>query len=208
PGLEDYELPIPPPMNSAAFDSFLSGDGGQEIEQPVQTPQEEIPVKRKRGRPRTKPEKDPNAPPKKRGRPRKNPLPGTETTSAPTAAKNRRTSNAADSGDIIEEEDDLFGESEEDGQVESDSSAGHSSRGSASETNEGRRERRKKKKTGKKKRVARPLVPKVFRSANKAKETQIADLDVNDLIGEKDKEILVPELTEEQKRELQRAMNP
>ncbi|GAA5908515.1 uncharacterized protein JCM6883_005571 [Sporobolomyces salmoneus] len=185
------ELPIPPPLPQATPTSH-SSESTPKLSEP-----------KKRGRPRTKPQKDPNQPAKKRGRPKKHAdrdeTPRTqedESTYFPDVAPGETRSGAEESED-----------EEGDG---SDST--QRSRGSQKDGDETRKEKRKKKKKPKgRKRIEPPLIPRVFRSPKKVQETneETADLDVHDLLEGKVRELEEgEELTEEQMRELQRAMNP
>ncbi|GAA5979395.1 hypothetical protein JCM5350_003890 [Sporobolomyces pararoseus] len=218
PSTAESELPIPPP-------SFIPSQ--QQQKQSVTS--QIVEGKKKRGRPRTKAVKDPSQPPKKRGRPRKDqPIPDV----APPAPEQppllppaeQPASNEADPDSLI-----LFEEEEEESQSGGEASEGEyessnsSSREGDPTATQGKERKRKKKKKGRKL-IEPPLIPRVFRKMRrksvideKELEVEVADLDVHDLMegrtSEEDKQGvggLEEEelLTEEQKRELQRALNP
>ncbi|GAA5821194.1 hypothetical protein JCM11491_000199, partial [Sporobolomyces phaffii] len=225
-GLEQYtsDLPVlPPPSDAfspAAYLEPASASGPAPTRGTATNRQEDsatvTPAKRKRGRPRTKPEKDPNAPPKKRGRPRKNPLEPelplpspvvSVDVSDPEAMSDRGGGYFLDPSLALPDPRSRTGSVQVpvEGGYSSEASQGSSSRGEGGgatdeEGREGRRGRQKRKK------AEPPLVPRVFRLATKMRNTPMEDLDVHDL-GRRVEEA-VPEVTEEQKRELQRAMNP
>ncbi|GAA5937961.1 uncharacterized protein JCM15063_005424 [Sporobolomyces koalae] len=190
---DPFDLPIPPTSNMFPA---LSTTGLGSVPPGLPTPPpvplksstriEDVPpvVKRKRGRPRTKPEPDPNVPKRKRGRPRKHPVsaePPVTTGPEPTVSprplpppsgyqaqangvgESRSERNQVEEQEAQEPEPDDVEEEDEDEEEEEDRKATPTGLPSIGDGDKQVRSKTKKKRLRKKHLIDPPIVPTLFR---------------------------------------------